>query len=61
VQANNVRFEMFTAANMKNAVSWKVVPCGFCEKRSLLATANAASRLGILYTLKMEAKPSSET
>jgi hypothetical protein len=28
-----VRFDVFMAANMKNAVFWDVTPCGSCENR----------------------------
>jgi membrane carboxypeptidase/penicillin-binding protein len=30
---NDVRFEVFTAVTMKNAVFWDVTPCGSCENR----------------------------
>jgi hypothetical protein len=26
-----VRYEVFTAVTMKNAVFWNVTPCGFCK------------------------------
>jgi hypothetical protein len=29
----NVRFEVFTAVTMKNAVFWDVTPCGSCKNR----------------------------
>jgi hypothetical protein len=28
-----VRFEAFTAVNMKNCVFWDVTPCGSCKNR----------------------------
>jgi hypothetical protein len=28
-----VRFEIFTAATMKNAIIWDVMPCGSCKNR----------------------------
>jgi hypothetical protein len=28
-----VRFEVFTAVNMKNGVFWDVTPCGLCENQ----------------------------
>jgi hypothetical protein len=28
-----VKFEVFTAVTMKNAVSWDVPPCGCCKNR----------------------------
>jgi hypothetical protein len=30
---NSVRFEVFTAVTMKNAVFWDVAPCGSCKIR----------------------------
>jgi hypothetical protein len=29
----DVRFEVFTAVTMKNAVFWDVTPCGSCKNR----------------------------
>jgi hypothetical protein len=29
---SNIRFEVFTAVTMKNAVFWDVTPCGSCGK-----------------------------
>jgi hypothetical protein len=29
----DVRFEFFTAATVKNAVFWQVTPCSSCENR----------------------------
>jgi hypothetical protein len=29
----SVRFEVFTAVNMKNGVFWDVTPCGSCKNR----------------------------
>jgi hypothetical protein len=34
----NVRFEVFTAVTMKNAVFWDVAPCSFCVNRSFGGT-----------------------
>jgi hypothetical protein len=31
--SNYVRFEVFTAMTMKNAVFWDVTPCGSCKNR----------------------------
>jgi hypothetical protein len=36
--SNNVRFEVFTAATMKNGVFWDVTPCGSCKNRRLGGT-----------------------
>jgi hypothetical protein len=30
---SNVRFEVFTAVTMKNAIFWDVMPCGSCRNR----------------------------
>jgi hypothetical protein len=30
---NDVRFQIFTAVTMKNAVFWDVMPCGSCRNR----------------------------
>jgi hypothetical protein len=49
-----VRFEVFTAVAMKNAIFWDVTPCGSCKN---LQRASVA----ILVTLMMEAIHSSET
>jgi hypothetical protein len=32
------RFEVFTAATMKNGVFWDVTPCGFCKSRGFGGT-----------------------
>jgi hypothetical protein len=39
---HSVRFEVFTAVTMKNAVFWDITPCGSCNRsrRRLLVTAN---------------------
>jgi hypothetical protein len=37
----NVRFEVFTAGTMKNAVFWDVTPCGSCK--NLVSADNIAS------------------
>jgi hypothetical protein len=31
----SVRFEVFTAVTMKNAVFWDVTPCGSCKNRRI--------------------------
>jgi hypothetical protein len=36
--ADFVRFEVFTAVTLKNAVFWDVAPCKFCVKRRLEGT-----------------------
>jgi hypothetical protein len=33
-----VRFEVFTAVTMKNAVFWDVTPCGSCKNRHFRGT-----------------------
>jgi hypothetical protein len=33
-----IRFEVFTAVNMKNAVFWEVMPCGSCKNRRFRGT-----------------------
>jgi hypothetical protein len=33
-----VRFEVFTAVTMKNAVFWDVTPCGSCKNRRFRGT-----------------------
>jgi hypothetical protein len=55
----NVRFEVFMAVAMKNAVFWDVMPCG--SLRWLLVMANIVPSLPILVTLMMEALGSSDT
>jgi hypothetical protein len=35
---NSVRFEVFTAVAMKNAVFWDVTPCGPCKNRRFAGT-----------------------
>jgi hypothetical protein len=52
----NVRFEVFTAVTMKNAVFWDVPPC-----RSCVAPDHAGSSLADFSILKMDAIRSSET
>jgi hypothetical protein len=32
-QRLRVRFEVFKAVSMKNAVFWHITPCGSCKKR----------------------------
>jgi hypothetical protein len=34
----NVRFEVFTAVTMKNAVFWDITPCSFCKNGRLGGT-----------------------
>jgi hypothetical protein len=34
----HVRFEVFTAVNMKNGVFWDVTPFGSCKNRSFRRT-----------------------
>jgi hypothetical protein len=68
-----VRFAVFTAVTVKNAVFWAVMPCGFCKNRRFgetsalflsvlrfLVTADVPHSLS-LVTLMMEALHSSET
>jgi hypothetical protein len=53
-----VRFEVFTAVTMKNAVFWDVALCRSCVNRP----AHAGSSLANLFsTLKMEVIRYSET
>jgi hypothetical protein len=52
-----VRFEIFTAVTMKNAVFWDVAPC----ISRLQPPAYAGPSLADFVTLKMEAIRSSET
>jgi hypothetical protein len=54
-----VRFELFTAVNMKNGVFRDVTPCGSCKNR--LVTAKVVPISPILVTVMMEALRSSET
>jgi hypothetical protein len=68
IRVSYVRFEVFTAVTMKNAVFWDVTPCGSCVNhaflrivRLLLVTANVVPSSPILVTLIMEALGSSET
>jgi hypothetical protein len=61
-----LRFEVFTAVTMKNAVFWDVAPCrSFVNRRFggtwLQPPAHAGSSLTDFSTLKMEAIYSSET
>jgi hypothetical protein len=56
-----VRFEVFNAGTMKNAVFWDVAPCGSCVNRRLQPQIHAGSSLADFSTLKMEAIRSSET
>jgi hypothetical protein len=60
IEENHVRFEVFTAMTMKNAVFCDVTPCGPCKNR-LLVTANIVPNSQILVTLIMDALSSSET
>jgi hypothetical protein len=61
-----VRYEVFTAVTMKNAVFWDVAPCRYCVNRRfrgtyrLLLPVHAGSSLADFSTLKMEALHSSE-
>jgi hypothetical protein len=62
-----LRYEVFTAVTMKNAILWDVMLYGYCEKRHLggsvlqfLLTANVVPSSLILFTLKMEVIHSSE-
>jgi hypothetical protein len=61
----NVRFEVFTAATVKNGVFWDVTPCGSCKFlrsiRRLLVEACVVPSSPILVTLIKEAPGSSET
>jgi hypothetical protein len=65
----NVRFEVSTAATMKNGVFWTVRPCGSCKKRlrtsfirvrRLLVTSSVFLGSPILVTLMYEELSSSE-
>jgi hypothetical protein len=38
IEPNQVRFEVFTAVTMKNAVFWDVTPCGSCKNRYFRGT-----------------------
>jgi hypothetical protein len=53
-----VRYDVFTAVTMKNAVLWDVTPCGVLR---LLVSANVVPTSPILVTLMMEAICSSES
>jgi hypothetical protein len=57
-----LRFEVFTAVTMKNAVFWDVTPCGSSNNRRLpkvlLVTAYVLSISLILSIMLMEAIPS---
>jgi hypothetical protein len=56
----NVRFEVFRAVSMKNAVFWDVTPCASCM-RNLLVTDNVVLNSLIISTLTMETIPFSQT
>jgi hypothetical protein len=69
-----IRFEVFMAVTMKNAIFWDVMPCGSCNNQCyggayclhasmlpLPVTANIVPSSLILVTLMMEAIRSSET
>jgi hypothetical protein len=69
-----VRFEVFTAVTIRNAVSWDMMPCGSCKNRSFgwtyrlhqvgkdqWARNNAFPSLLILSTLMMLATCSAES
>jgi hypothetical protein len=71
---HNVRFDVFTAVTMKNAIFWDVASCRPCVNRrfggtfrlhlqdcSLQTPAYAGSSLADFSTLKIEAIRSSET
>jgi hypothetical protein len=61
---DDVRFEVFTAVTMRNAVVWDVTQCGSCKNRSLrrlLVTASVLPSTPILVTLIIEELSSSET
>jgi hypothetical protein len=38
-----VRFEVFTAVTMKNAILWDVAPCGVCKNRSFGSSSQRPS------------------
>jgi hypothetical protein len=38
IEENYVRFEVFTAATIKNGVFWDVTPCGSCKNRRIEGT-----------------------
>jgi hypothetical protein len=40
----NVRFEVFTAVTVKNAVFWDVTPCGSCKNRQHASVASYCQR-----------------
>jgi hypothetical protein len=68
-----IRFEVFTAVTMKNAVFWDVAQCRYCVNRSFGGTyrlhlqgslqppAHAGSSLADFSTMKIEAISSSKT
>jgi hypothetical protein len=61
----DVRFEVPTAATMKDDVFWNVTPCGSCKNRqfggtSTLVTASVVPSSPILVTLRKEALSFSE-
>jgi hypothetical protein len=55
----SIKFEVFTAITMKNAVFWDVTPCGSCEPAFQKIVTLPSSP--VLVTLIMEALLSSET
>jgi hypothetical protein len=59
-----VRFEVFTAVTMKNAVFWDVMPFGSCKNRRFVgrsASTISVTRIDELGTLRIEELRSSET
>jgi hypothetical protein len=66
---DTMRFQVFTAVTMKNAVFWDVAPCrssvnrrfGWTYRLHLQPPAHAGSSLADFSTLKMKAIRSSET
>jgi hypothetical protein len=50
----HVRFEVFTAATMKNPIFWEVMPCGSCKNwrfRGRIAYIIRVTRIGLLGTM----------
>jgi hypothetical protein len=53
MNTNCLRFEVFTAVTMKNAVAWDVMSCGSCKNRvseELSASIIRVTRIGELGT-----------
>jgi hypothetical protein len=44
---NNVRFQVFTAVTIGNAVFWDVMPCGTCKDRRLGGTSVLKEPYGV--------------